>query len=256
MRIGSLNLNGLRSANKKGYRDWIFEADLDLICMQELRMQLDQMDATHQAPEGWSGVQADAEKKGYSGVAIWSKAPSSLTKVGIGLDWADKEGRVVHMSLPNLHVYSIYIPSGTSGSARQELKDEFLEHLLKCGQDWLKGHENVLICSDVNIAHTERDIHNPKGNKKNSGFLPHEREWVTRFLESGWVDVYRELHPDSRDYSWWSQRRKTVREENKGWRLDYHFASPALAKRARQAYILDRSRKLSDHAPVVIDYDI
>ena len=254
MRIASLNLNGLRSATKKGLNGWIAAAELDVICLQEMRMQQNQLDQHHGPPQSWDSIQADAQKKGYSGVAIWSARPALEKSIGLGLDWADDEGRVCKFSLENLDVYSIYFPSGTSGPERQSKKDAFLERILIEGQKWLTQREHVLICADVNIAHTENDIHNPKGNKRNSGFLPHERDWFSRFLQSGWHDVYRELHPDVQDYTWWSQRRKTVRIENKGWRIDYHLASPALAAKAVSGYVFDRNVKLSDHAPVVIDY--
>lgn len=255
MRIATLNLNGLRAANRHGFRPWFQQAELDVICLQEVRMQKSQQNADHRPPIGWKFIQSDAEKKGYSGVALWSHRDPIEMNCGIGLKWADSEGRAVKMVFDDIIIYSIYFPSGSSGEVRQAKKDEFLAYILEKSPELLAEHEHVLICGDVNIAHTEMDIHNPKSNQKTSGFLPHERQWFSDFLQAGWVDVYRALYPEKQDYSWWSQRGR-ARVNNKGWRIDYHLSSPALAERAQTGFILPYTEKLSDHAPMIIDYDL
>lgn len=250
--LATLNCNGLRSAMRRGFADWRHRADPDVLCMQELRMQAADMDATHSVPEGWEAVQSDAEKRGYSGTAIWSRLHATHRATGCGLDWADQEGRVSMMQLPEALVVSVYLPSGSSGEARQAMKEAFMSHFYDWSAGLLASGRPVVLCGDLNIAHQEIDIHDPKGNAKNSGFLPHERAWFTRLLELGWVDVYRRLNPETRMYSWWSNRGQ-ARANNKGWRLDYQLASPVLAERAESCWI-ETDAGLSDHAPVFAKY--
>ena len=207
-------------------------------------------------PDGWYWVQADADKKGYSGVAIWSKKEPNEVKSEIGLDWADGEGRAVSMVFNDFEIWSIYFPSGSSGEERQGYKDRFLDFMTIKMDQWANSKQKVLVCGDVNIAHTALDIFHDKSNAKSSGFLPHERAWMSQRLEKGWVDVYRKHHPGVECYSWWSNRRKSTREKNVGWRIDYHLATEALAKHSISSEIVDRSLFLSDHTAVVADYDI
>ena len=246
---GTLNLNGIRSANRRGFRAWFERAAPDVLMLQELRMQRPQMEAEHLPPDGWHHVQVDAEKKGYAGSSIWSRLPAERVAVGVGLDWADLEGRVVRMDLGPATAFSVYQPSGSSGEERQALKEVFMEHLLDTSRGWLAEGRPILVGGDFNIAHAEIDIHDPRGNAKNSGFLPRERAWVDRLLALGWVDLFRALNPDSRVYSWWSNRGQ-ARANNKGWRLDYLFASPQLAEKAEKVWI-EPYADLSDHAPVM-----
>ena len=247
--VATLNLNGIRSANRRGFAAWRDTTPVDVLLLQELRMQRPEMTAEHLPPDGWAHAQADAEKKGYSGAAVWSRLPAKAAQTGCGLGWADAEGRIARLDLAQATVISAYLPSGSSGPERQAKKDEFLEYFLPVTAGLLASGSPVLIGGDVNIAHREIDIHDPKGNAKNSGFLPHERAWMDRLLAQGWVDLYRHLCPAGRDYSWWSNRGR-ARENNKGWRIDYLLASPALAARAEACWI-HREADLSDHAPVL-----
>jgi len=254
--LTTLNVNGMRSAVRKGFAQWRARERMDVLCLQELRMQADQMDAAHRAPRGWQSTQVDAEKKGYSGVSVWSRLPVVGSGQGLGLDWADAEGRLTWLDVdaPGLgttRVISVYVPSGSSGEVRQAQKEAFLEYFLE-HVDHLSAGQPTVICGDINIAHRKIDIHNPTGNKRNSGFLPHERAWLDRLLERGWVDVFRRVHPDLQVYSWWSNRGR-ARELDRGWRLDYQLATPDLADRAVDARIR-RSAGLSDHAPVSVRY--
>jgi len=251
--VTSLNVNGMRATVRHGFQKWRARQKTDVYCLQELRIQPDQMQKEHCAPRGWSVCQMDAEKKGYSGVAIWTRLPVIRQSLGCGLDWADREGRMVRMDLEDLTVVSLYLPSGSSGDERQALKESFMDYFLEVTQGLLDEGRPTVICGDFNIAHTPQDIHNPTGNKKNSGFLPHEREWMTGLLEQGWVDVFRALNPDSQVYSWWSNRGQ-ARAKDRGWRIDYQIATPDLAARAEEAWIEGPDRKLSDHAPVSVRY--
>ena len=255
--LTTLNVNGLRSAVRKGFTGWRPKEKCDVLCLQELRMQEEQMEKDHRPPRGWDSVRVQAEKKGYSGVATWSRLPVLESGSSMDLDWADREGRCCWLvvdapGIGPVKVVSLYIPSGSSGEARQAMKDEFLEHWLTKTQEFLDTGMPTVVCGDYNIAHREIDIHNPKANKKNSGFLPHEREWMDRLLAQGWVDVFRALNPDSQVYSWWSNRGR-ARELDRGWRLDYQIATPDLAARAEKAWI-NRGAGLSDHAPVSVRY--
>ena len=255
--LTTLNVNGIRAAARKGFTAWRPKERCDVLAMQELRIQEHQMEREHKPPRGWTSVRVEAEKKGYSGVALWSRLPVLESGTGTGLDWADAEGRccwqvVDAPGMGPVKVVSLYIPSGSSGELRQAKKDAFLEHWLDQTQAMLDSGMPTIVCGDYNIAHTEMDIHNPRANQKNSGFLPHERAWMDRLLDQGWRDVFREVHPDLQVYSWWSNRGR-ARELNRGWRLDYQIATPDIAARAAEASI-NRTAGLSDHAPVTIRY--
>lgn len=255
--LTTLNVNGIRSAARKGFPKWRSKERCDVLALQEMRIQEHQMLAEHRPPRGWTSVRVEAEKKGYSGVATWSRLPVLETGEGTGLEWADNEGRCCWMIVdaPGIgptKVISLYVPSGSSGDARQSMKDEFLEHWLDQTAALLESGMPTVVCGDYNIAHTEIDIHNPRANKKNSGFLPHEREWMDRLIAQGWVDLWRHLNPDVQEYSWWSNRGR-ARELNRGWRLDYLMATPDLAAHAEAAWI-GRTAGLSDHAPVSVRF--
>jgi exodeoxyribonuclease-3 len=252
--ISSFNVNGIRAAHRKGFTDWIDQTSPDIICLQELRAE------EHQVPKPirklpYHEHYHTAEKKGYSGVGILSREKPLNVEKGIGVDWIDVEGRVLMAEFSELTVFSIYAPSGSSGDDRQELKMKFLDHFLPFAEKHLKNRKPVVFCGDYNICHKSIDIHNPKRNKNTSGFLIEEREWVTRLLDSGFEDVYRNHHIDEPDlYSWWSYRAAS-KERNKGWRIDYHMASPGLNEAAREA-VIEMEWDLSDHAPVTVSYEI
>ncbi|MDO8961531.1 MAG: exodeoxyribonuclease III [Methylophilus sp.] len=255
MRIITLNLNGIRSAANKGFYPWLQQMQPDILCMQEIKAQATDMTAEMLAPEGYHGYFHYADKKGYSGVGIYSKQKPDAVIEGLGIADIDAEGRYLECRFGHLCVISLYLPSGSSGEERQQFKFSVmarfmlhLEQLIKCGYE-------VVICGDWNIAHQEIDLRNYKGNKKNSGFLPEERAWMTDlFSRVGWVDVYRRLHPNTTDecYTWWSNRGQAW-AKNVGWRIDYQIATPAFAEKATQASIYKTAR-FSDHAPLIIDY--
>jgi exodeoxyribonuclease-3 len=258
-KLSSLNLNGIRSATSKGLEAWLAQTAPDCICVQEVKAQAADVAGRFEQLAGLQGHFHFAEKKGYSGVAIYSRHEPSEVVVGYGSAEFDAEGRYVELRFDTparkLSLISCYFPSGSSGEERQQAKFRFLAemypHLLQ-----LKGEREFILCGDVNIAHQEIDLKNWKGNRKNSGFLPEERAWMTRLLgEGGLVDVYRQLQPTATDaaYTWWSNRGQAY-AKNVGWRLDYHLATPTLAAGARSEAIY-KGEKFSDHAPITVVYD-
>lgn len=260
MRIITVNLNGIRSAANKGFFAWLQTQDADVICMQEVKAQLADLTQEMLAPAGYFSAFHFAEKKGYSGVGIYSKAKPDAVIEGLGHvndDMADidSEGRYIEAQFGNLSVVSLYLPSGSSGEERQAFKFSVMARFLPHLQSLIASGREVVVCGDWNIAHQEIDLKNYKGNKKNSGFLPEERAWLTElFSQVGWVDVYRKLHPETTDacYTWWSNRGAAY-EKNVGWRLDYQIVTPNLAKTAVSANIY-KAQRFSDHAPFIVDY--
>lgn len=253
-RISSYNVNGIRAAHRKGFTEWVEESDPDIICIQELRATEEQIPSPIKKLDYHSYVH-DAEKKGYSGVAILSKEEPIHIEKGMGVDWIDDEGRVIMAEYQNLRVFSVYAPSGTTGDIRQDMKMKFLDDFLAFTQQYVNDDKPTVFCGDINICHTAIDIHNPKQNKNTSGFLPEEREWVSKLLDTGYEDVFRNLHEGETDlYSWWSYRAAS-KDRNKGWRIDYHLANSALAQLAKKAHI-EMKWDLSDHAPVSVNYDL
>ncbi|TNE71837.1 exodeoxyribonuclease III [bacterium] len=255
MQIVTLNVNGIRSATTKGLDTYLTQLNADIICFQELKALEDQV------PDEIKGLPYhqyyhSAEKKGYSGVGILSKTEPLSVQVGCGIDWIDSEGRVLIAEFDTFFVFSMYFPSGTTGDERQNVKYQFLDAIYDYLHDFKsKTSKDMVICGDYNIAHKEIDIHNPVSNKNSSGFLPEERAWFTKFLESGFNDVFREQNEGVKDvYSWWSFR-AGARKNNKGWRIDYQISTPNLAKKASHARI-DGEPILSDHAAVIISYDL
>ncbi len=241
MKIISLNLNGIRSATNKGVFAWLKTQAADIVCLQELKAQAEDMSPEMLNPDGYYGHFHYAEKKGYSGVGIYSKNKPDAVIVGLAgsnQDVADidSEGRYIECQFGNLSVVSLYLPSGSSGEERQAFKFSVMSRFMLHMQTLIASGREVLICGDWNIAHKEVDLKNYKGNKKNSGFLPEERAWLsTLFDQVGWVDVYRTLHPETTDecYTWWSNRGQAW-AKNVGWRIDYQIATPATAAKARQ----------------------
>ncbi len=256
MRIITLNLNGIRSATKKGFFSWMQNQQADVICMQELKAQAANLTAEMHAPAGYFGHFHYAQKKGYSGVGIYSKQKPDKVIVGLGLEDIDFEGRYLECRFGKLSVISLYLPSGSSGEERQNFKFSVMARFMVHLEQLRKSGFEVVICGDWNIAHQEIDLKNFKGNKKNSGFLPEERAWLTDLFDRvGWVDVYRKLHPETtgESYTWWSNRGQAW-ANNVGWRIDYQIATPALAQKALCASVYKETR-FSDHSPLVIDYE-
>ncbi|MEM6269757.1 MAG: exodeoxyribonuclease III [Bacteroidota bacterium] len=245
-RIVSYNVNGIRSAAKKGLLEFIGKVNPDVMCFQELKARPQDLDESILHPKGYRTYWHSAEKKGYSGVAIWSKEEPEHVEIGCGLEIYDREGRVIRADFKDYSVMNIYLPSGTTGTERQTFKETFLDDFYGYVQDIRARYPKLVICGDFNIAHTEIDIHNPVGNKKSSGFLPHERAWVTKFLESGFVDSFRMFHPEPDQYSWWSFRAAS-RKRNKGWRIDYHMVTQELATHCRES-LIHTDEVHSDHA--------
>ena len=253
-KIISANLNGIRSANTKGFFDWASQQSADIVCVQELKAQADVVESTFAEFDGLHGYFQYAEKKGYSGVGLYTRhAPDEVI---IGFDGGgefDREGRYVEARFGKLSVISVYFPSGSSAPERQEAKYRFLALFLPHIQALRAQGREIIICSDVNIAHHELDLKNWKGNIKNSGFLPEERAWLTQFLdECALHDTYRRLHPETEQYNWWSNRGRAY-ENNVGWRIDYQLASHAVAEQMHTTTVYTE-QKFSDHAPIVMQY--
>jgi exodeoxyribonuclease-3 len=283
-KLTSLNLNGIRSATSKGLEDWLAQSMPDCLCVQELKAQAPDISERFEEMAGLKGHFHYAEKKGYSGVAVYTKHEPSDVIVGYGSTEFDAEGRYVELRFdrpgrkqsPKLSIISCYFPSGSSGEERQAAKFRFLAEFYPRLLG-LKETRDFVLCGDINIAHQEIDLKNYKGNKKNSGFLPEERAWMTELLRDaelvneaaeeltertgpsvkggGMVDVYRKLQPTTTDaaYTWWSNRGQAY-AKNVGWRLDYHLATPAFAALARSEHIY-KEQRFSDHAPMSVDYE-
>ena len=259
-KLTSLNLNGIRSATSKGVESWIATTRPDCICVQEVKAQAADITTRFEVLAGLTGHFHFAQKKGYSGVGIYTRHEPSDVIVGYNSPEFDLEGRYVELRFDTpsrkLSIVSAYFPSGSSGEERQQAKFRFLEliypHLAS-----LNAERDYVLCGDVNIAHREIDLKNWKGNLKNSGFLPEERAWMSKLLgEAGLVDVYRHLHPEEGEgaYTWWSNRGQ-ARVNNVGWRIDYQLITPGLRERLRSCSIY-RDERFSDHAPFIVDYDL
>ncbi len=258
-KLTSLNLNGIRSAARKGVEAWLEKAKPDCICVQEIKAQAADVQGAHDQMAGLQGHFHYADKKGYSGVGIYTRHEPSDVRVGFDGGEFDAEGRYIELRFDTpkqkLSIISSYFPSGSSGPERQEAKYRFLDAMYPHLQT-LKIRREFVLCGDINIAHKEADLKNWKGNKKNSGFLPEERAWMTQLTtEGGIVDVYRQLEPDATDacYTWWSNRGQAY-ANNVGWRLDYHLATPTVANKARTTETF-KDIKFSDHAPHTITYE-
>ncbi len=246
--IISYNVNGIRAAQRKGFLDWLQQESPDILCVQETKAQPDQLDEHLRNPEGYHSYWFSAEKKGYSGVAVYSKAEPSKVEYGFGYEAHDKEGRVMRLDYADYSVMALYLPSGSAGDHRQAAKEEFLRDFMPYIRGLKANVPNLILTGDFNICHTELDIHDPVGNKNSSGFLPHEREWFTNFLELGFVDAFRQYEQAGDHYTWWSYRAR-ARERNKGWRIDYHLVADALRQRLRGYEILSEVYH-SDHCPI------
>lgn len=251
MKIISYNVNGIRAAMKKGLVEWLNAAAPDVLCIQETKAQPDQIDAAPFEELGYHCHWHSAEKKGYSGVALLSKQKPDAVKIGCDIDYIDSEGRVIMADFGDTSVISAYFPSGSSGDARQEVKMRFLGDFHEYVDNLKKDRPKLVISGDYNICHEAIDIHDPVRNAKTSGFLPEERQWVSGFLESGFIDSFRHLNKEPHNYSWWSYR-ANARANNKGWRIDYNMVSEPLSGAIERATILPEA-KHSDHCPIVVE---
>ena len=254
LKVITLNVNGIRSAAKKGLFRWLAKQNADVVCLQELKCHEVDLDARLHGLKAFESCHAFAKKKGYSGVALYSRKRPDEVRRGFGAREFDDEGRYVEARFGKLWVISVYLPSGSAGPHRQASKFRFLKSFLIHLKRLKERGCEIVLCGDWNIAHREIDLKNWRSNQKNSGFLPEERAWLTQvFDELGFVDVFRRLNPKPEQYTWWSNRGQAW-AKNVGWRIDYQIATPGIAATARAASIY-KNRRFSDHAPLIIDYD-
>jgi exodeoxyribonuclease-3 len=256
MKIISINVNGIRSAIKKGLLGWLAKQQADVICLQEVRADLDHLssDPIYQLP-GYHGYFEPAEKKGYSGVAIFCKQKPDKVVYKLGFALADQEGRYIHVEWHDKVIASLYMPSGTSGEGRQALKYEFMDDFSKTLDRFRREKRSCIICGDWNIAHKPIDLKNWRTNQKNSGFLPEERAWLDElFDKKGWIDAFRVVNQEPDQYTWWSNRGRAW-DNNVGWRIDYQVVTPDLKQAIRHVSIY-KDQRFSDHAPLIVEYDI
>ena len=255
MRIITLNCNGIRAAARKGFFNWLATVDADIVCLQETKAQIDQLTDPIFHPDNFHSYYFDADKKGYAGTALYCRAkPLNITK-GLGFEIADSEGRYLQADFNGLSVASLYLPSGSAGEERQARKLAFMGQFMQHMKMLRNDDREYIICGDWNICHKEIDLKNWKANKKNSGFLPQERQWLDElYYELGFIDAFRVVNQQPDQYSWWSNRGQ-ARAKNVGWRLDYHVISSGLRNKVMSAEIYT-DQNFSDHAPVILDYNI
>jgi exodeoxyribonuclease-3 len=251
MRIFSWNVNGLRAVVKKGFFDWLESEAPDVVCLQEIKARTEDLDETILKPKGYHAFWNPAERKGYSGVAIFTKKKPVAVHLGMGIERFDCEGRILRVVFKDFDLFSVYFPNGTSGEERLQYKMEFYDAFLDhCEELRVQGRE-LVITGDVNTAHKPIDLKNPKANQKNSGFLPEERAWVDKFVEHGYVDSFRAFNEAPDQYTWWSYR-FNVRARNIGWRIDYFFVTEGLMKKVKDSFITPEVMG-SDHCPIGLD---
>jgi len=254
LRVITLNLNGLRSAVAKGFLRWVVRQRADCVCMQEIKAQQTDLAAAMAMPGKFRGAFDCGQKRGYSGVAIYSRVQPDDVTMGFGSKEFDREGRFLRCDFGRLSIVSLYMPSGSSGPERQQAKFRFLDEFMPVLRELAQSGREFILCGDWNIAHREIDLKNWRSNRKNSGFLPEERAWLTQVFDSvGWVDVFRRLDARPEQYTWWSTRGRAW-AKNVGWRIDYQIATPAIAAKAMKARIY-KAQRFSDHAPLIVDYD-
>ncbi len=254
MKIISLNANGIRAAERKGFFEWMHRAKADVVCIQETKAQHHQLKDRSFFPPGYHCYYHDALKPGYSGTAIYSLHQPDRVRYGIGWDVMDREGRWLQADFGPLSVISLYLPSGSSSEARQTVKFRVMDFLKPRLEALARDGRDYVICGDWNIAHRKIDLKNWRGNLKNSGFLPEEREWMGELFGAvGLADAFRLVDPGEDQYTWWSNRGRAW-DNNTGWRIDYHVTTPALAERVRAVEIY-KDERFSDHAPLTLEYD-
>jgi exodeoxyribonuclease-3 len=251
MKIYSWNINGLRAILKKGFLEWVQKESPDILCIQETKLQENQLEENIKNVEGYYSYFSFAEKKGYSGVATYTKQKPIEVKYGLGIERFDSEGRIVITEFKSFTLLNIYFPNGQMNEERLNYKMEFYDALLEHCNNLVRQGKRLIICGDYNTAHTEMDIKNAKGNEKTSGFLDIERAWIDKLIANGYTDTFRYINPEKIKYSWWSYMFKS-RERNVGWRIDYHFASNNLLSDVKGAEILNEVMG-SDHCPVVVE---
>jgi exodeoxyribonuclease-3 len=255
MRIITLNVCGIRSAARKGLFRWLARQRADYICLQETRCHLPQLEGHDVTVPGYHSFFCDAQRKGYSGVAIYTRHEPTKVVRGFGSEEFDGEGRYLEVQNGSLAVVSLYLPSGSSGLERQASKYRFLDAFAPYLERLRRRRRHYVLCGDWNIAHKPIDLRNWRANQKHSGFLPEERAWMDRLFEhGGYVDAFREVNPEPDQYTWWSNRGRAW-AKNVGWRIDYHVVSRSLSGKARKAAIY-KDRRFSDHAPLTLDYDL
>jgi exodeoxyribonuclease-3 len=255
MKIITLNVNGIRSAHRKGFYDWLHRQGADIVCLQEIKAQSPELRAALRSPPGYFAYFNDADRKGYSGVALFTRRKPDRVYDSLGWDHADAEGRYLRADYGRLSVISIYLPSGSSGLERQAIKFDFMERLMPLLKRMRRQKREFILCGDWNIAHKKIDLKNWRGNQKNSGFLPEERAWMDElFGPAGYVDAFRVINQEPDQYTWWSNRGRAW-EKNVGWRIDYQVITPGLKNKVRSVSIY-KQRRFSDHAPLIIEYDL
>lgn len=255
MKIITINVNGIRSAYRKHFLDWMYKQHADVICIQETKAQFDQLPQELQNPEGYFAYFNDAIKKGYSGTALYSRVKPDRVTCKLGWEPADTEGRYLQADFGSLSVVSLYVPSGSSSEERQSIKFGFMERFMPVLAGMRKKRRDYILCGDWNIAHKEIDLKNWRGNRKNSGFLPEERAWLDQlFNEVGMVDGFRVVNQAPDQYTWWSNRGQAW-AKNVGWRIDYQIITPGLKDKVVSADIY-KEQRFSDHAPLIMEYGI
>jgi len=255
MRVVTINTNGIRASVKKGLFSWLQSIEPDVVCIQETKAQVAQLQSYEYQLPGYQSYYHDAEKKGYSGVAIFTRHQPQHVSTGFGFDVADNEGRYIQADFKDISIVSVYFPSGTSGEERQTIKYQFLDRFERHLEQLKAQNHQLIICGDVNIVHKERDIKNWKANQKHSGCLPEERAWLDKlFGPMGFVDGFRQVNQADNEYTWWSNRGSAY-ANNVGWRIDYQVVSPELSANISKAYVY-KAERFSDHAPLVIDYTL
>jgi exodeoxyribonuclease III len=253
VKVITCNVNGIRSASKKGFFTWVKKQQADFICLQETRAQLDHLEYDGLLIDGYHRFHADAKKPGYSGVAIYTPHQPLKSQVHLGWKCVDDEGRFLQLDYPKFSIISLYLPSGTSGDHRQAEKYDFLDKFTSLLVKFIQSQHPFIICGDWNIAHRNIDLKNWRANQNHSGFLPAERAWLDKVFDNiGWVDAFRVVNQQADQYTWWSNRGQAW-VKNVGWRIDYQVVTPNIAKKIQKASIY-KSERFSDHAPLIIEY--
>jgi exodeoxyribonuclease III len=254
MKILSWNVNGIRALYKKGFLDWFMSEKADIVCIQETKAGLSQFPDDIKRINGYDVYSASAERKGYSGAAVWAKIKPESVSMSLGNKRFDSEGRLVQLEFKNFSLFNVYFPNGGASEERLRFKLEFYERFLEFVTNFKKKKKNLIICGDINTAHKEIDLARPKENEESSGFLPIERKWIDKLIASGFIDTFRLFNEKGENYSWWDYK-TAARDRNVGWRIDYFFVSEPLRKKVKRAFI-QKNVLGSDHCPVGIEVDI
>lgn len=251
IRALSWNVNGIRAAHKKGFVEWLSQTSPDILCLQETKAHLDQLPAALKDIEGYHSFFSTPERKGYSGVALYSRTEPEQVSFGLGIEEFDREGRVLIADYGRFVLFNIYFPNGQSSTDRLQYKMEFYDAFLECVEKLKEEGRSIVLCGDLNTAHKEIDLARPKANENTSGFLPKERAWLDKFMAHGYVDIFRTFNQEPEQYTYWDQMTR-ARDRNVGWRIDYFFVDDAFAEKIKGAYIFPDVMG-SDHCPVGID---